>query len=131
MMEYVNELYKLKVDGFSDVVWKDALEALTQCLAPLAPHMAEELWTGFGHDQLIQDTAWPQWDDALIVDETITIVVQVNGKLRAKLEIGKDASKEEIESHALAEDNVKAFTEGREPAKIIYVPHKLVNIVVK
>ena len=131
LMEYVNELYKLKVDGFSDAPWQEALSVLTQLVAPFAPHMAEELWQQLGHEGLVQDTLWPGWDDALIVEDVLTIIVQVNGKLRAKLEVTKDTAREEIEQLALANENVRAFTEGKELGKVIYVPGKLVNIVVR
>lgn len=130
LMEYVNDLYKLKVDGFSDEVWREALSVLTQLISPFAPHVAEEMWQQLGCEGLIQETMWPAWDDSLIVDETITVIVQVNGKLRAKLEVAKDTTKEEIEKLALANDHVQTFVQGKEPKKIIYVPGKLVNIVV-
>ena len=130
LMEYVNELYKLKVDGFSDTVWREALSALAQLISPFAPHVAEELWQQLGHEGLIQETMWPQWDDAYLVSDTITVIVQVNGKLRAKLEVASDATKETIEQQALANDHVQTFVGGKEPKKIIYIPGKLVNIVV-
>ncbi len=130
LMEYVNDLYKLKVDGFSDAAWRDALSTLTQLIAPFAPHVAEELWQQLGHEGLVQDTMWPAWDDALIVSDTVTIIVQVNGKLRAKLEVAKDLGKDDIEQLALANEHVQTFVDGKEPNKIIYVPGKLVNIVV-
>lgn len=130
LMEYVNDLYKLKVDGFSADTWHEALGVLVQLVAPFAPHMAEELWQQLGHDDLIQRTMWPGWDDALIQDDTMTIIVQVNGKLRAKLEVAKDIAAEDIQQQALANDHVQTFVEGKEPKKIIYVPDKLVNIVV-
>lgn len=130
LMEYVNDLYKLKVDGFSDGPWRDALSTLTQLIAPFAPHVAEELWQQLGHEGLVQDTMWPAWDDALIVSDTVTIIVQVNGKLRAKLEVAKDLGKDDIEQLALANEHVQTFVDGKEPNKIIYVPGKLVNIVV-
>ncbi len=130
LMEYTNELYKLKVDGFSDTVWRDALSALVQLISPFAPHMSEELNKELGSDILVQNTPWPVWDDSLIVDETITIIVQVNGKLRAKLTVAKDITEDEVKSLALAEENVKAFVGNEKPTKVIYVPGRLVNIVV-
>lgn len=129
MMEYVNELYKYKVDGFSDEVWREALRTLMQLLAPLAPHMTEELWSQLGNEGLIQFTQWPVWDDTLIVEETISIAVQVNGKLRGDIQVSKDATKEEIEALSLEHENVAKFVGEQKPAKIIYVPGRLVNIV--
>ena len=129
LMEYTNELYRLKVDGFSDEVWRDALTTLVQLLAPLAPHIAEELWQELGHSGLIHETMWPAWDDALIVDETMTIIVQVNGKLRAKLEFAKDAAEDDVKQVALSNENVIKFLENKQPTKVIYITGRLVNIV--
>lgn len=131
LMEYVNDLYKYKVDGFSDEAWRSALEALVQCIAPLAPHMAEELWSQLGHETMVHETMWPEWDDALIVEDTMTIAVQVNGKLRATLELAKDTSDDEVKTQALAAENVARFVGDSEPLKVIYIPGKIVNVVVK
>ena len=129
MMEYVNELYKFKVDGFSDEVWHDALQTLTQLIAPFAPHMADELFAQLGGEGLVQNATWPTWDEALTVEDTITIAVQVNGKLRGEISVGKDTDPEEIKAKALAHENVVKFVDG-EPKKVIYVPGRLVSIVV-
>ncbi|HCZ28449.1 TPA: leucine--tRNA ligase, partial [Candidatus Saccharibacteria bacterium] len=87
MMEATNELYKLKADGFSDKPWRDVLETMTQLLAPFAPHLSAELWQQLGHEESLDTAPWPSWDEALTTSETATIVVQVNGKVRAKLEL--------------------------------------------
>ncbi|MBC7459649.1 class I tRNA ligase family protein, partial [Candidatus Saccharibacteria bacterium] len=129
MMEYVNELYKLKLDGFSKEVWYDALTALAQMLAPIAPHIADELWSQLGGQGLIQHTAWPVWDDSLIIEDVISIAVQVNGKLRGEISIAKDTNPELIKAQALAHDNVAKFIGEQKPSKIIYVPGRLVSIV--
>jgi len=130
LMEYTNELYKLKVDGFSDDIWREALRTIAQLIAPFAPHMSEELNSQLGSGILVQNTPWPVWDNSLMVEDTHTIIVQVNGKLRAKLTVAKDASEDEIKSLALSEDNVQAFVGDKKPAKVIYVPGRLVNIVI-
>jgi leucyl-tRNA synthetase len=130
LMEYTNDLYKLKVDGFSDVVWHDALHALVQLIGPFAPHMSEELNNQLGSDILVQHTSWPLWDDNLIIDETMTIIVQVNGKLRAKLDVAKDTDEQSITAMALEHENVVAFVGDKKPTKVIYIPSRLVNIVV-
>jgi leucyl-tRNA synthetase len=130
LMEYTNELYKLKVDGFSNTVWHDALQTLALLIAPFAPHMSEEINQNLGSKALVQHIPWPVWDDSLIVDQTMTIIVQVNGKLRAKLDVASDASQETIESDALANENVASFVGNKKPAKVIYVPGRLVNIVI-
>jgi leucyl-tRNA synthetase len=129
LMEYVNELYKYKTDGFSGEVWHDALGALVQMIAPFAPHMADELWKQLGGESLVQNASWPEWDEALIVEDIVTIAVQVNGKLRGEIQVGKDVDPEEIKAQALSHTNVTKFITG-EPKKVIYVPGRLVSIVV-
>jgi leucyl-tRNA synthetase len=129
LMEFVNDLYKLKLEGFSDDGWHDALIALAQMLAPFAPHMADELWVQLGGEGLVQNAQWPMWDDSLIVEDMITIAVQVNGKLRGEVTIQKDANAEDIKALALAHENVAKFVGNQKPAKIIYVPGRLVSIV--
>ncbi len=129
LMQFVNDLYKFKVDGYSADVWHEALESLVQMVTPFAPHMAEELWVQLGNDDLIQYTPWPVWDEALTVEDVITIAVQVNGKLRGEIQVGKDTDAEEIKVNALAHENVMKFVSG-EPKKVIYVPGRLVSIVI-
>jgi len=130
LMEYVNELYKFKVDGFSDEVWHEALGALNRMLAPFAPHISAELWQQLGNDTMIESAGWPQWDDALTKSESSTIIVQVNGKLRAKLEVATDATQEDVTAEALEQENVTKFIGDKKPAKVIYIPGRLINIVV-
>ena len=130
MMEYVNELYKLKVQGFDEERWSSALSTLVQLLAPLAPHIASELWQQLGHDSTLDYENWPRWNDAMLVTDTVTVVVQVNGKLRAKLDLAKDADKSAAQASALADEHVQKFVGDKEPAKVIYVPGRLINIVV-
>jgi leucyl-tRNA synthetase len=129
LMEYTNELYKLKTDGFSDAVWREALGTLVRLLAPLAPHMSAELWQQLGNTDQLEKAGWPQWDDALLVADTKMIIVQVNGKLRAKLTVAADASEEEVNQLALNEENVVKFMGANQPKKVIYVPGRLLNIV--
>jgi len=129
LMEYVNELYKFKVDGFSKDGWHEALTTLVQLVAPIAPHIADELWSQLGGEGLVQNAAWPVWDEALIVEDTLTIAVQVNGKLRGEITVGKDEDEEVVKTQALAHENVVKFLTG-EPKKVIYVKGRLVSIVV-
>jgi leucyl-tRNA synthetase len=133
MMKTTNELYELKAkDAFGDRTnWQFALESLVSLVAPFAPHMSDELWHQLGHDTSVHRDSWPQWNDTYLVSDTMMIIVQVNGKLRAKLEVATDTSKEDIESLALANENVQAFMGDKQPDKVIYVPGKIVNIVVK
>lgn len=129
LMEFVNDLYKFKIDGYSKEVWAEALGALVQMIEPFAPHMANELWEQLGHEGLVQNAAWPVWDEALTVEDVITIAVQVNGKLRGEIQVGKDTNPEEIKAKALAHENVARFVTS-EPKKVIYVPGRLVSVVV-
>jgi leucyl-tRNA synthetase len=129
LMAYTNELYKLKVDGFSDETWGEALGVLVRLVGPFAPHMASELWEQLGNSTLLEAAGWPEWDDALITEEIMTIIVQVNGKLRAKLELAKDTSEEDVKAQALSAENVVKFLDNKKPAKVIYIPGRLVNIV--
>ncbi|OJU87563.1 leucine--tRNA ligase [Candidatus Saccharibacteria bacterium 49-20] len=129
LMEFVNDLYKFKIDGYSKEVWAEALGALVQMIEPFAPHIANELWEQLGHEGLVQNATWPVWDEALTVEDVITIAVQVNGKLRGEIQVGKDTDPEEIKAKALAHENVARFVTG-EPKKVIYVPGRLVSVVV-
>ena len=130
LMEFVNDLYKFKLEGFSQKGWQEALVALAQMLAPLAPHMADEMWVQLGGEGLIQNAKWPVWDDSLIVEDMMTIAVQVNGKLRGEVAVQKDVAAEEIKALALAHENVAKFVGDQKPAKVIYVPGRLVSVVV-
>jgi leucyl-tRNA synthetase len=132
MMEAVNNYYKLKVKypaGQSEA-WDYAIESLLQVLAPFAPHITEELWNQIGHRDTIHIDHWPTWDDKYLTTDVITIVVQVNGKLRAKLSVPAETGEDEVKQMALNEKNVQAFIGNKKPAKVIYVPGRLVNIVV-
>jgi leucyl-tRNA synthetase len=130
LMEYVNELYKAKTDGFSNDVWHEALGVLVRLLTPIAPHLGSELWQQLGNDSTIEAAGWPSWDDALIVEDTLTIMVQVNGKLRGKVTLSADTDAEAIKQQAMLEPNVQKFLADKKPAKVIYIPGRLVNIVV-
>jgi leucyl-tRNA synthetase len=92
--------------------------------------MSAELWQDLGNDTMLEAAGWPAWDDALIISDTMTIIVQVNGKLRAKLVLPADATDDMVKEQALAEDNVVKFLENKQPTKVIYIPGRLVNIVV-
>ena len=128
LMECVNDLYKLKTTGFTEQ-WQPALKTLIQLVQPFAPHMAAELWQQLGYGDQLDFAAWPEWDEAKIVRDTITIVVQVNGKVRAKLTTAPDASEADITARALADDRVAKYLTGP-PKKVIYVKGKLVSVVV-
>lgn len=131
LMEYVNDLYKLKVDGFSDKAWGEALGVLVRLVAPFAPHIAAELWEQLGNTTTIEEAGWPAWDSKLAASETITIAVQVNGKLRGEIEVSADTSEDGVKAAALEHENVAKFVGEKEPTKVIYVPGRLVSVVVK
>ena len=125
LMVFINECYK------TNEVYKPYIEGFVKMLAPIAPHIGEELWDRLGHENTITYQPWPTFDESLLVDDEVEIVVQVNGKVRAKINIPKDLSKEEMQNLALSNDNVKMSIEGKEVKKVIAVPQKLVNIVAK
>lgn len=130
LMEYVNELYKIKAQqGFVAKEWPFALSTLMQLLAPFAPHITEELWQQLGHANSVHITKWPEHNDSYLVQHTMTIAIQVNGKLRGEVEVEHGASKEVIEQEALNHQNVAAYINNG-PKKVIYVPKKLINFVV-
>ncbi len=108
----------------------EIVKAFLRLLSPYAPHICEELWQRLGEEELIAHAEWPAWDEALVQDETITVVVQVNGKKRDELHVERDTANEELERLALACDNAQRFMDGKEPRKVIVVPGRLVNIVV-
>lgn len=130
LMEFTNELYKIKLAGFSKE-WKAVLENLLKMLAPFAPHISSELWSELGNSDFIDNAGWPKADESFLTVDSLTIIVQVNGKLRGKVEVSKDASKDEILSLAKKDDNVAKHIDSKEIIKEIFVPSKLVNLVVK
>lgn len=132
LMEYLNSLTKLKAEGFDKDLWGKSLSDLCQMLAPFAPHIANEMYCQLnGDDKRLDDIEWPKYDEQYLVTSTIKIAVQVNGKLRGEVEVSVDASKEAIIEQALAQPNVARFTDDKEIIKQIYVPGKILNLVVK
>lgn len=132
MMEVTNTLYSIKAKSSfnGSASWEFALASLVALVAPFAPHMADELWVNLGHSSTVQRDSWPQWDKQYLTGDTMTIIVQVNGKLRAKLDLAKDTPEDTIRSTALADENVQKYINGSAPNRVIYIPGKLVNIVV-
>lgn len=126
LMVFVNAANK------EDKLYVDYAKGFVQLIAPFAPHLAEELWqTLTATGESISYVAWPTWDESKLVEDEIEIVVQIKGKVRAKLMVAKDLSREELQEVALADEKVKAEIDGKEIVKVIAVPNKLVNIVVK
>jgi leucyl-tRNA synthetase len=104
-------------------------EALVRILAPLAPHIAEELWERLGHEPSISAAAWPEYDEALARQQTVTLVVQVNGRVRDRIEVAPDISEAAARDLALASERVRSHFDGGEPKRIIVRPPNLVNVV--
>ena len=132
MMEMVNGLYKFKESHGMQAseTWRFTLESLLQILAPFAPHITEELWRELGHADTIHVNHWPKWDEKYLVSDVMTIIVQVNGKLRSRLELPADIDRQGVEEAALADANVQKFTNNKPPKKMVYVPGKLLNVVI-
>ena len=130
LMEFVNELYKLKLEGFSND-WRFVLEDLLKMLVPFAPHISSELWQQLGNNDFIEKSGWPKWNEELLKTNEIQIIVQVNGKLRGKIKVSANSEKDEILAIAKAEDNVSKFLQDKEILKEIFIPNKLINFVVK
>ena len=125
MMVFINDCYK------AEVIPTEYAEGFVKLLSPIAPHLAEELWEVLGHNGTITYEQWPAFDEAKLVDDEIEVVVQVLGKVRAKVLVAKDITKEELEKVALADSKVQEFIAGKTVVKVIVIPGKLVNIVVK
>ena len=110
---------------------REVAEPFLILLSPLAPHISEELWNLLGNESMISQQTWPAYDESLLVEDQVVIPVQINGKVRASISTGADSSKEEILSLAKADENVLRYTTGKSIVKEIYVPGKIVNLVVK
>ena len=131
VMELLNTLQSTELSSpQKGAVMKEALESLVLLLAPIVPHITEELWRRLGHDELLSSTSWPQYDPAAVVDEEVLVVVQVNGKLRSKITLPAGMDEDALKAKALADEKVQPFLEGLQVRKVICVPGKLVNIVV-
>lgn len=125
LMVFVNEAYKV------DDLPVEYIKGFIKMIAPIMPHMAEELWSQFNESDTITYQPWPTYDPSKIVEDEVEMIVQVNGKVRAKLKLAKDTDKDSAEKAALVDDNVQKFVEGKDIKKVIVVPNKIVNIVAK
>ena len=132
LMEFTNYLVRVKETGsVTPSVWEEAVKTLMLLLAPTVPHLTEELWQQTGHDYSIHNQSWPQWDEELAKDEEITLVVQVNGKLRDRIMVPTSITEAEARQLAMERQRVKDYLAGRQIINTIYVPGRLVNLVVR
>ncbi len=125
MMIFINESFK------ESFLYRKIFEPFILLLAPYAPHLAEELWEKMGHKPSVSGMSWPEWDEELTKDEEVTIVVQINGKVRSKMQMPADTPEDSIETEAMNLERIQELTAGKEIKKVITVPNKLVNIVAK
>jgi len=132
LMEFTNYLTKAQqAPSVTGPAWREAVDTLLLLLAPTAPHLAEELWTRTGHAYSIHNQPWPGWDEALAADEEITLVIQVNGKLRGRVSVPASITEGEARELALGQERVQAHIRGKEITRVIYVPGRLVNVVAR
>jgi leucyl-tRNA synthetase len=129
-MELNNSLTDAERAGVSDASLAEATRMLLLCLAPFAPHLTEELWHRLGQESLLQIEAWPKYDDAALASKSVEIVVQVNGKVRGRISVGADTSEDVAMELARADENVARHLGEKNPRKVIYLPNKLLNIVI-
>ncbi|MDQ2069908.1 leucine--tRNA ligase [Natronospira bacteriovora] len=131
VMELMNAVGRFNDDSEQGrAVVREALESAVLVLSPITPHITQQLWEDLGHEGMVVDAAWPKHDPAALKKDELEIAVQVNGKLRARIQVPADADKQAIQDMALNDDNVKRHTDGKDLRKVIVVPGKLVNIVV-
>ena len=132
LMEFTNYLSKVQeVKNISAPLWHESITYLLLLLAPTTPHLAEELWARTGHPYSIHNQSWPEWDEELAKEEEITLVIQINGKLRDKLIVPISITETEARELTLCRERVKTYTDGKEITNIIYVPQRVINIVAK
>ena len=132
LMEYSNTLSQVwQGRGVDSAAWNDAVGGLLVMMAPMAPHITEELWEMAGHEYSVHNQPWPAWDAELAADELVTLVVQVNGRLRDRIEVPASITEDEAKGIALESDRARPHFEGKDIARVIYVPGKLVNIVAR
>ena len=131
IMELVNEMYKYKNGDINLPLFNKAIETLLTLLNPFSPHITEELWSQLGHEDRLYNRAWPVCDESALVKDEMQIILQINGKLKDKLMLPNNSDKEVVEGAARASERFKEATEGREVVKVIYVPKKIINFVVR
>ena len=131
IMELVNEMYKYKNGEINKPLYNKAVETLLVLLNPFSPHLTEELWNQLGHEDRLYAHEWPAYDESALVKDEVQVILQINGKLKDKLMMPNNSEKEVVEEAARASDRFIEATSGREVVKVIYVPNKIINFVVK
>lgn len=133
LMTCLNEIEKIKekLPVKESLFWREAIEKFTILLSPFAPHITEEIWEGLGQHESVFTSFWPKYDKNLIKEDIITLVIQVNGKLRDTIEVSAGISQKQAEKEALKSQKIQKYTEGKKPIKTIFVPDKLINLIVK
>jgi len=135
IMEHLNNISAFECNNKSEqivqAVFFEAVAALPKLLQPFAPHLSEEIWAMLGNQTSILEAPWIEYNDTFLIQDEVTYVIQINGKLRSKIVVELDTPKEEVEKQALADEKVLKYTEGKEIVKIIIIPKKLVSIVIK
>ncbi len=131
IMELVNEMYKYKNGDINLPLFNKAIETLLTLLDPFSPHIAEELWSQLGHEDRLYNKAWPVCDESALIKDEVQVILQINGKLKDKLMLPNNSEKEVVEETARASERFKEATDGHEVIKVIYVPNKIINFVVK
>ncbi len=134
LMEYTNALIAAQADNpalVSHPAWDEAVQTLILLMAPGFPHITEELWARIGQPYSVHQQRWPVWDEAIAKEDVVELAIQINGKVRDKIEVPTDSEAETVKGQALAAEGIQRHLEGKTPVKVIYVPGRLVNIVVK
>ncbi|MEN8098195.1 MAG: leucine--tRNA ligase, partial [Chloroflexota bacterium] len=130
MMELRNTMRELKKSLYGSAVWTEAIETLLLILAPFAPHITEELWGQLGKPYSVHTQSWPQWDAEIAAEPMITLVIQINGKVRDRIEVPAGIDEDEAKQKALESQTVAGYLQGREVRRTVYVPGRLINIVI-
>ena len=131
VMELMNAIAKFEDDSEQGrALRQEALEMVVLMLAPITPHICDQLWRALGHDEAVVGVTWPEIDESALKQDKIELMVQVNGKLRAKIKVNAEAAKDVVEAEAMADENVQKFIDGKDIRKVIVVPGRLINIVV-
>jgi leucyl-tRNA synthetase len=130
-MELLNELYRFEDESEQGkAVMRQAINTVVLMLSPIVPHITQSLWQQLGHDSLIAEQAWPRYDESALQRDSIELVVQVNGKLRSKINVPADADNDAIENIALKDEKIQLNIQDKTVRKVIVVPGRLVNLVV-